>query len=152
MSAEEISLWADLVNRVGIISVVVLVLLAMMFLWARTTANSQERHGRMSEENQAELVQLRKDYKKVVEDKFILEQKYTTCQEALARMEGRYDLLDSKNQTAVEKFLDDTQDLDREMLMLRVTIKTLESNLKDKDALIALLHARIEGIDLNGAQ
>lgn len=136
---------ADIVDRLGVVGAVVLVLLAVFWLWANVSVNSQERAGRMSEAEQAELIQLRKDYKALADDKFLLEQKFTACREELAHKKGQYELLEAKNQSAVDKFLDDTQDLDREMLLLRMQIKDKDALIANKDTLIALLEQRLKG-------
>lgn len=149
MPIEELEALTALIERIGLIGLVVLAIVIIMILWAKTASNSQNTLNTMSQNSLTELVQLRKDYKEVVNSKFLLEKEYTICRDEGAGWRSRYEVLESKNQAAVDKFLDDSQDYDREMIYLRLELKDKDKIIQDKTDLITFLKARIEGQDLH---
>lgn len=74
-----------------------------------------------------------------IRDRLALEKKYTECREELAEVKGQYYLLTSQAEMAVDAFLDDTQNYDHEVHVLKQQIIRLT---QERDELAAKLHPK----------
>lgn len=128
---------ASIVETFGLPFTFAILAMLVFYRLIDTGIADHNRSGKITEANNDELLRLRLRNTELVDRQFELERKYTECKENLADVRGKYKLLENQNNSAVENFLDDTKDFDRE---LRVALKKVDEQAKEirkKDEKIA---------------
>lgn len=143
MSAEEIQSLITIAKDVGFPFLAGVFALVIIYMMVKSTVKKADSQTDMGLSAHKELIRLREHEQGIVEDRLELERKFTECREALAKANGYIALIESKQQTAVQDFLDDTHNFDRELDMKDKEILRLTGKLADIEAIVAAKDAML---------
>jgi hypothetical protein len=126
-----------LIETIGLPTTFAVIAILIFYRLIDTGIADHNRSGKITEDNNKELVRLRERNTELVNRAFELEKKYTNCKEDLATERGRLLLLEQQKQYAVEEYLDDTKNFDRDLRFALQKVAEQETALKEKDRLLA---------------
>lgn len=150
MSAEDIQYLITVAKDVGFPLLSGVFALIIMLMLARSYFKKADSTTDMGLSAHKEMIRLREHELGVIDDRLELEKKYTACEKERTRLEGYILLIESKQQTAVEEYLDDTHNFnkdldikDKELLKLTGKLADAETKIAAKDEVIAAQNTTI---------
>lgn len=132
------------VNELGFPLIVGIVALIIVLRLTNAYFNREGSSLKMVESSHQELITLRASEARIIQERHELEKKYTACREEVIELRNQLIFEQSKREDAVEGFLDDTQNFDKELGRLEKQVLKLTGELTEKDAIIAERDATIK--------
>jgi len=143
MTPEQIQGLLKTANEVGWPTLTLIFALVIIYMLVKSHVKKTDSNTDMKFASHQALIEVTEHERGVVDDRLKVQAELTDCEKERVRLESYVELIESKQQHAVEEFLDDTHNFDRELDSKDKEILRLTGKLADAETIIAAKDATI---------